>query len=173
MLPKRILTIIATSVVAVFIGVSTANADTYTVQSGDTLTAIAEQHDVSVNDLQAINSIADINVIFAGENLETVAVTTPATTEVAPVVEQPTQPAPMPVATQTSSAKEWIANKESGGSYTAYNPSGAYGRYQLMPFNLKYGASPDAQERAADEYVASRYGSWEAAKSFWLAHNWY
>ena len=169
MLPKRILTIIATSVVAVFIGVSTANADTYTVQSGDTLTSIAEQHSVSVSDLQSINSIEDINVIFAGENLETGAIASvPATNEVTTVVEQPTQPA-----VQSISAKEWIANKESGGSYTASNPSGAYGRYQLMQFNLKYGTSPEGQERAADEYVASRYGSWENAQAFWLAHNWY
>lgn len=169
MLPKRILTIIATSVVAVFIGISTASADTYTVQSGDTLTSIAEQHSVSVSDLQSINSIEDINVIFAGENLETGAIASvPAATEVSTVVEQPTQPV-----VQSSSAKEWIANKESGGSYTASNPSGAYGRYQLMQFNLKYGTSPEGQERAADEYVASRYGSWEAAQAFWLAHNWY
>jgi hypothetical protein len=25
----------------------------------------------------------------------------------------------------------------------------------------------------ADEYVANRYGSWEAAKEFWEAHGWY
>lgn len=71
-------------------------------------------------------------------------------------------------------AKEWIASRESGGSYTARNPSsGAYGRYQLLPGYLKGDYSPANQERVADNYVKGRYGSWQAAKSFWMAHNWY
>ena len=71
-------------------------------------------------------------------------------------------------------AKEWIASRESGGSYTARNPSsGAYGRYQLLPGYLKGDYSPANQERVADNYVKSRYGSWQAAKNFWMAHNWY
>ena len=93
-----------------------------------------------------------------------------------PVVEE-TYVAPVettPTVATSSSAKEWIAQKESGGSYTAVNASsGAYGRYQLMSFNLKYGSSPEGQERAADEYVASRYGSWEAAQAFHMANGWY
>ena len=71
-------------------------------------------------------------------------------------------------------AKEWIASRESGGSYTARNPSsGAYGRYQLLPGYLKGDYSPANQERVADNYVKGRYGSWQAAKNFWMAHNWY
>ena len=64
-------------------------------------------------------------------------------------------------------AKEWIAQRESGGSYTAYNPAGGYyGRYQLNPSLVGYGASPAEQEAAADAYVAQRYGSWENAQAF-------
>lgn len=71
-------------------------------------------------------------------------------------------------------AKEWIASRESGGSYAARNPSsGAYGRYQLLPGYLKGDYSPANQERVADNYVKGRYGSWQAAKNFWMAHNWY
>ena len=71
-------------------------------------------------------------------------------------------------------AKEWIAQRESNGSYTAYNPNGGYyGRYQLNPSLIHYGASPAEQEAAADAYVAQRYGSWEAAQSFWAANGWY
>ena len=71
-------------------------------------------------------------------------------------------------------AKEWIASRESGGSYTARNPSsGAYGRYQLLPGYLKGDYSPANQERVADNYVKGRYCSWQAAKNFWMAHNWY
>ena len=89
--------------------------------------------------------------------------------------QQAAQPRQVSTATpaQSSSSKDWIASRESGGSYTAQNPSGAYGKYQLMPFNLKYGTSPEGQERAADEYVQSRYGGWDQAKAFWQSHNWY
>ena len=71
-----------------------------------------------------------------------------------------------------SEAKEWIAQKESGGSYTATN--GRYiGRYQLTDSYLNGDYSAENQERVADAYVAGRYGSWTAAKSFWLNNGWY
>ncbi|HFI0463058.1 TPA: LysM peptidoglycan-binding domain-containing protein [Streptococcus suis] len=73
-----------------------------------------------------------------------------------------------------SEAKEWIAMKESGGNYDIWNPSGKYyGRYQLTVSYLNGDLSPENQERVADEYVLNRYGSWEAAKEFWLQNNWY
>ena len=69
-------------------------------------------------------------------------------------------------------AKEWIAQKESGGSYTATN--GRYiGRYQLTDSYLSGDYSAENQERVADAYVAGRYGSWTAAKNFWLNNGWY
>lgn len=71
-----------------------------------------------------------------------------------------------------SSAKEWIAQKESGGSYTATN--GQYqGRYQLSASYLGGDHSQENQEHVADSYVAGRYGSWEAAKAFHIANGWY
>ncbi|KAF3301246.1 MULTISPECIES: LysM peptidoglycan-binding domain-containing protein [Lactobacillales] len=74
----------------------------------------------------------------------------------------------------SNSAKEIIAQRESGGSYTAYNGAGGYyGRYQLNPTLVAYGASPAEQEVAADKYVAERYGSWEAALAFWNANGFY
>ena len=90
---------------------------------------------------------------------ETVAEETVASTEVS-----------APAATVSGSeaeAKEWIAQKESGGSYTATN--GRYiGRYQLTDSYLNGDYSAENQERVADAYVAGRYGSWTAAKNFWL-----
>ena len=80
-----------------------------------------------------------------------------------------------PAATVSGSeaeAKEWIAQKESGGSYTATN--GQYiGRYQLTDSYLNGDYSAANQERVADAYVAGRYGSWSAAKNFWLNNGWY
>lgn len=73
-----------------------------------------------------------------------------------------------------SAAKEWIAMKESGGSYTAVSPSGKhYGRYQLLREYLNGDLSPENQERVADSYVSGRYGSWVAAKAFHLSNGWY
>ncbi|MDB6226908.1 hypothetical protein ODV20_07390 [Lactobacillus amylovorus] len=71
-----------------------------------------------------------------------------------------------------ASAKAWIANRESGGSYSASN--GQYvGKYQLSASYLNGDYSAANQERVADNYVKSRYGSWSAAKSFWQANGWY
>ncbi|MBY7145764.1 peptidoglycan-binding protein LysM, partial [Levilactobacillus brevis] len=65
-----------------------------------------------------------------------------------------------------------IANKESGGSYTASNGN-YYGKYQLTKSLLNGDYSPANQEKVANSYVSSRYGSWAAAKSFWQANGWY
>ncbi|WP_338432284.1 LysM domain-containing protein [Limosilactobacillus fermentum] len=69
-------------------------------------------------------------------------------------------------------AKEWITQKESGGSYTAQNGN-YYGKYQLSISYLNGDLSAANQEKVADQYVASRYGSWTAAQSFWESHGWY
>ena len=71
-----------------------------------------------------------------------------------------------------ASAKAWIANQESGGSYSARN--GQYiGKYQLSASYLGGDYSAANQEKVADQYVHSRYGSWVNAEKFWLAHHWY
>ncbi|MEO5286625.1 LysM peptidoglycan-binding domain-containing protein [Limosilactobacillus allomucosae] len=71
-----------------------------------------------------------------------------------------------------AAAKAWIANKESGGSYTAQNGQ-YYGKYQLSSSYLNGDYSAENQEKVADSYVASRYGSWTAAQQFWQTHGWY
>lgn len=71
-----------------------------------------------------------------------------------------------------ASAKAWIAGRESGGSYNARN--GQYiGKYQLSASYLGGDYSPANQERVADQYVKSRYGSWSAAKAHWQANGSY
>ena len=111
-----------------------------------------------------------------------VAETTEVAEEAAPAASAPaaeetvvSTEASAPAATVSGSeaeAKEWIAQKESGGSYTATN--GRYiGRYQLTDSYLNGDYSAENQERVADAYVAGRYGSWTAAKNFWLNNGWY
>jgi peptidoglycan hydrolase CwlO-like protein len=81
----------------------------------------------------------------------------------------------------TSDAEFWIIMKESGGDPTAANPSStAFGLGQLL-LDLRQrllGADYDTidcakQLSAFRSYVKERYGTAEAAKSFWLSHGWY
>ncbi|WP_165212556.1 LysM peptidoglycan-binding domain-containing protein [Streptococcus tangpeifui] len=103
--------------------------------------------------------------------------------DTAPASEAPeTAPAPesAPAPTGYSSnlsaadaaAKEEIAQRESGGSYTAENGS-YYGRYQLTRDYLNNDLSEENQEKTADDYVNGRYGSWSAALDYWNANGWY
>lgn len=76
------------------------------------------------------------------------------------------------LSTSDAAAKEFIAQKESGGNYNAKNGQ-YYGRYQLSDSYLNGDLSEENQERVADAYVSSRYGSWTAAQAFWNANGWY
>lgn len=180
--------------------VSAQESSTYTVKEGDTLSEIAETHNTTVEKLAENNHIDNIHMIYVGQELvidgpaapvalasttyeapaaqdEVVSATVAETTE----VEEETPAASALVAEETvastisgseAEAKEWIAQKESGGSYTATN--GRYiGRYQLTDSYLNGDYSAENQERVADAYVAGRYGSWTAAKNFWLNNGWY
>ena len=180
--------------------VSAQESSTYTVKEGDTLSEIAETHNTTVEKLAENNHIDNIHMIYVGQELVIdgpVAPETPApTTYAAPAAQDETVSAPAaettevveeaPVASEAvveetvastvsgseAEAKEWIAQKESGGSYTATN--GRYiGRYQLTDSYLNGDYSAENQERVADAYVSGRYGSWTAAKNFWLNNGWY
>ena len=183
--------------------VSAQESTTYTVKEGDTLSEIAETYNTTVEKLAENNHIDNIHLIYVGQELvidgpvapaatpapstykapaaqnEAVSAPVAATTEVAPVASAPAEAvAPTPAAPASTvsgsdaEAKEWIAQKESGGSYTATN--GQYiGRYQLTASYLNGDYSAENQERVADAYVAGRYGSWTAAKNFWLNNGWY
>lgn len=91
-------------------------------------------------------------------------------------VEEVAQPTTYTSSTSESdtAAKQWIAQRESGDNYYINNPTGKYiGKYQLDRSYLNGDHSPANQERVADEYVAGRYGSWSAAKDFWVTNGWY
>ena len=143
---------------------------TYTVKSGDTLSEIAEKYNTTVEKLAAKNNIKDIHLIYVDQVL-VIEGTASTVAPAAPAAESNTAAAST-VSGSEAEAKEWIAQKESGGSYTATN--GRYiGRYQLTDSYLNGDYSAENQERVADAYVAGRYGSWTAAKNFWLNNGWY
>lgn len=182
--------------------VSAQESSTYTVKEGDTLSEIAETHNTTVEKLAENNHIDNVHLIYVGQELvidgPAAPVASASTTYEAPAAQDEAVSAPVaetteveeetPVASETveaetsapsatvsgseAEAKEWIAQKESGGSYTATN--GRYiGRYQLTDSYLNGDYSAENQERVADAYVAGRYGSWTAAKNFWLNNGWY
>ena len=156
-----------------------ANADSYTVKSGDTLSAIAKEKNTTVDAIAKKNKISNVNLISVGQVLEIEdANTTQKTTEQSPASKTDTAQATTTVSAsdglnaEDAAAKEWIAQKESSGSYTAQNGQ-YYGRYQLTITYLNGDLSPANQEKVANQYVVNRYGSWSAAKNFWLANGWY
>ena len=150
-----------------------ANAESYTVKSGDTLSAIAASHQMTVDKIAQKNKISNINLISVGQVLELDDdVSEQITVEKSDKTEQSTVNPSSDLSAEDAESKEWIAQKESSGSYTAQNGQ-YYGRYQLTITYLNGDLSPENQEKTADAYVAGRYGSWSAAKNFWLANGWY
>ena len=156
-----------------------ASAESYTVKSGDTLSAIAREKNTTVDAIAQKNKISNVNLITVGQVLEieddkaTTNTTEQASTSKANTTQATTTvSASDGLSAEDAAAKEWIAQKESSGSYTAQNGK-YYGRYQLSLSYLNGDLSPENQEKVANQYVVNRYGSWSAAKNFWLANGWY
>ena len=189
----------AAALTGVFASTAVANADTVTVKSGDTVSKLAKDYNTTVDAIVHTNKLSNANLIFVGQKLEIGEATQADNNQQAAQDQQSQQAAQdqqsQQVAPAASSqqattnynttsnytsnvsgneqaAKEWIAARESGGNYGARN--GQYiGRYQLSASYLGGDYSPANQERVADQYVASRYGSWSAAQSHWLSNGWY
>ena len=186
---------------AMLLSANSANASTkiddshVQVVAGDTLSKIAEENNTTVDQLVKDNHIANKDLIHVGDKLVIVPGATDQTAQATvntvsnnnqasqSTQAQSTQPAQASATTNNSiasaslngseqAAKDWIAGRESGGSYQAQN--GRYtGKFQLDSSYLNGDYSPANQERVADQYVASRYGSWTAARSFWQSYGWY
>lgn len=183
----------AAALTGVFASVAVANADTVTVKSGDTVSKLAKDYNTTVDAIVNTNKLSNANLIFVGQKLEigeatqadnnqqaaqgqqsqqSQQVTPAASSQQATTNYNTTSNYTSNVSGDEQAAKEWIAARESGGSYTAQNGR-YYGRYQLDASYLGGDFSPANQDRVADQYVASRYGSWSAAKSYWLSNGWY
>ena len=181
-------------------GAAAANADTVTVKSGDTLSQIADENNTTVSSIQSLNSLQNIHLIFPGQKLvinanngdaavstqqsaqTTQQASQQQTTQQQTTQQQTTQTTQQITTQQTTqqavassseqAARDWIASRESGGSYTAQNGN-YYGKYQLSSAYLGGDYSAENQERVANSYVLNRYGSWANAKSHWLQNGWY
>lgn len=101
---------------------STRNGNIITVQSGDTLSEIATTYNTSVDQLVKDNNLANKDFIQVGQQLNLTG-----SVNKQPVSQQLVNQQPVDNTTinhqsiSEQEAKEWIAQRESGGSYTAQN----------------------------------------------------
>ena len=178
-------------------GAIIANADSVTVNPGDTLSTIASQHNTTVDQLATINHIANKNLIFAGEVLQldanttvampTMQVTTPVVkpAAAAPVVQPAATVTPaQPTTTNSGSVHDrfiaaggsqamWdnIVMPESGGNPNAISPNGYRGLGQTK--NAWGQGSVEDQTKGMIQYAIDRYGSQDAAVNARIAQNWW
>ena len=134
---------------------SNSISDINLIYSGQQLTIPTEGSTQAAAEPQAAVQEAPVQAEPVQAEQPVVQETVQTETQAAPVAE--TQSATTETtATSTNAAKEWIAQKESSGSYTATN--GRYiGRYQLDSSYLNGDYSAANQEKVAEQYVASRY----------------
>lgn len=165
-------------------GATSAHADEVTVNSGDTLSKIAETHKTTVADLVHINGIENENLIYAGETLFTtieeaqaagITQAAPVAAPVvqaeapAPVVETPAPvqaaPAPAPAAPAASNDNSMKALRrqiESTNNYNIGSANGYIGAYQFAPSTwaamaAQIGANPNDYSAANQDRIADRY----------------
>ncbi|QAB24583.1 LysM domain-containing protein [Lactiplantibacillus plantarum] len=104
----------STAALALFaISTTVANADTYTVKAGDTVSAIAQAHNTSVSAIEKANKLANVNLIFIGDKLEVNGTTTTTTTSAA------TSAAPQSATSQATSSAASAASTATSASATS------------------------------------------------------
>jgi LysM repeat protein len=157
------------------------------VQSGDSLTTIADAHSTTyVRLFDANDVVANPNVITTGMQLRI-----PTTDEqlpdriatvAAPVIVETanysasTRPSAVTYpAVSGNDAKAFIYSHESGNNPSSTSPNGCYGLGQDCNGRVRAlcGADYACQDEFFTNYAMSRYGSWEGALAFWQQHHWW
>lgn len=197
---KKMITALTVAGLATFAMAENASADTYTVQSGDTLSQIAANHNTTVDTLVANNNIADANVIFVGQQVEIDGVASNASYDAtqadvaavvasqAPVAQEVSYTAPVATTTTTTAAAsgstydQFIAAGGTDALWTAIvmpesggNPDASNGQYKgLGQTNQSWGTGSVSDQTAGMlNYATSRYGSVDSAIAFRAANGWW
>ena len=166
----------ATAIVGLFLTSAKANVNATSqvmVHSGDTIRGISQKYHVSQYSLENVNHLITHGKLQPGEKL-----TLPNDTDnhrQSSQNNQNTQDLHSSIeklSPKEQAAKNWISYHESRGKYHVKNGQ-YYGKFELDTKLLHGDYSKANQEQTADRYVHNRYGSWQNAKRFWQAHNWY
>ena len=138
-----------------------ATTDEYVVKAGDTLSAIAAAINTNADKLAVANNLANKNLIHVGQILKV--------TEAAAKPAAPT--------TYTVKAGDTLSDiaKTTGVSQATLASLNNITNPNLIAVGqvLKLTGSAANQERVADQYVSSRYGSWSKSLAHSNAYGWY
>lgn len=128
-----------------------ADASTVTVQSGDTVSAIAQANGTTVSQIEKDNNLSNVNLIFVGDKLQ---VNTPA-------VKEEASEAPAKVQTQVSNQEATTQASTTSTSNTANTSSSTE--------VANSGTLSDSEAQAVAEQMAQRTGQ---SASYWRAIMW-
>lgn len=151
----------STAALALFaISTTVANADTYTVKAGDTVSAIAQAHNTSVSAIEKANKLANVNLIFIGDKLEVNGTTTTTTTSAA------TSAAPQSATSQATSSAASTATSASATSASSQSvASQATSSAAASSASSTQSAASQASSSAATTSQASSSATSSAASS--------
>lgn len=151
----------STAALALFaISTTVANADTYTVKAGDTVSAIAQAHNTSVSAIEKANKLANVNLIFIGDKLEVNGTTTITTTSAA------TSAAPQSATSQATSSAASTATSASATSVSSQSvASQATSSAAASSASSTQSAASQASSSAATTSQASSSATSSAASS--------
>ncbi|MCG0659808.1 LysM peptidoglycan-binding domain-containing protein [Lactiplantibacillus plantarum] len=145
----------STAALALFaISTTVANADTYTVKAGDTVSAIAQAHNTSVSAIEKANKLANVNLIFIGDKLEVNGTTTTTTTSAA------TSATPQSATSQATSSAASTATSASATSASSQSVAS-----QATSSAATSSAASQASSSAATTSQASSSATSSAASS--------
>ncbi len=157
----------STAALALFaISTTVANADTYTVKAGDTVSAIAQAHNTSVSAIEKANKLANVNLIFIGDKLEVNGTTTTTTTSAA------TSAAPQSATSQaTSSAATSSAASQATSSVATSAASSASSTQSAASQASSSAATTSQASSSATSSAASSTASTTSTTSSYTGSN--
>ncbi|MCY9806265.1 LysM peptidoglycan-binding domain-containing protein [Lentilactobacillus senioris] len=149
------------------LGSLAASADTYTVQSGDTVANIAASHNDTVNGIASRNNLSNVNLIFVGQQLEVGQNTTSNNTQAAATTTATTtQAQSTPVASTTNATTSYntaAQNTNTASANTANTSSSSnYGTGShaavLSQMEARTGVSASTWN-----YIINRESNWQSS----------
>lgn len=157
----------STAALALFaISTTVANADTYTVKAGDTVSAIAQAHNTSVSAIEKANKLANVNLIFIGDKLEvngTTTTTTSAATSAAP--QSATSQATSSAASTATSASATSASSQSVASQATSSAATSSAASQATSSVATSAASSASSTQSAASQASSSAATTSQASS--------